>query len=100
IIQVAAFQLVFLMIYDAFLKKETFFNWNRFYLLITAILSVVIPFIRLDVFKNSIPQEYIINLPEIFIGNGTSANQNVVQLETVIIKSTLFFTWENIFYAG
>ena len=99
-LQVAAFQLVFLMIYDAFLKKETFFNWNRLYLLVTAILSVIIPFIRLDVFKNTIPQEYIISLPTVFIGNGTSANQHVVQLETVIIKSNSFFTWENVFYSG
>src|SRR5690606_15388492 len=100
IIQVAAFQLVFLMIYDAFLKKETFFNWNRFYLLVTAIFSVAIPFIKLDVLKNSIPQQYIINLPEIFIGNGTLSSQNAIQLETVIIESKSFWTWENILYLG
>src|SRR5690606_3702851 len=99
-LQVAAFQLVFLMIYDAFLKKETFFNWNRLYLLVTAILSVIIPFIRLDVFKNTIPQEYIISLPTVFIGNGTAANQHVVQLETVIIESNSFLPWENVFYSG
>src|SRR5690606_40341212 len=98
IIQVAAFQLVFLMIYDAFLKKETFFNWNRFYLLITAILSVVIPFVRLEVFKNTIPQQYIINLPEVIIGNSLQTSE--IQLETVIIESKPFWTWENIFYAG
>src|SRR5690606_35720915 len=98
-LQVAAFQLVFLMIYDAFLKKETFFNWNRLYLLVTAILSVIIPFIRLDVFKNTIPQDYIISLPTVFIG-GTSENQPVVHLETVIVNSNPFFTWENVFYAG
>jgi len=97
-IQVAAFQLVFLMIYDAFLKKETFFNWNRIYLLSTAILSVVIPFIRLEVFKNTIPQQYIVNLPEVIIGN--VPNQNIIQLETVIIESKPFWTWENILYAG
>ncbi|WP_232731969.1 M56 family metallopeptidase [Confluentibacter lentus] len=99
IIQVAAFQLVFLMIYDAFLKKETFFNWNRIYLLATALLSVFIPFIRLDAFKNTIPQQYIVNLPEVIIGN-TPTNQNTIQLETVIIESKPFWTWENILYLG
>ncbi|MGE5944629.1 MAG: energy transducer TonB [Flavobacteriales bacterium] len=99
IIQVAAFQLVFLMIYDAFLKKETFFNWNRIYLLATALLSVVIPFIRLDAFKNTIPQQYIVNLPEVIIGN-TPTNQNTIQLETVIIESKPFWTWETILYLG
>ena len=42
IIQVIAFQLVFLIIYDAFLKRETFFNWNRVYLIASALISVVI----------------------------------------------------------
>ncbi|WP_235841687.1 M56 family metallopeptidase [Confluentibacter sediminis] len=100
IIQVAAFQLVFLMIYDAFLKKETFFNWNRIYLLSTALLSVFIPFIRLEVFKNVIPQQYIINLPEVIIGNAKVSNQNPIQLETIVIKSKTFWTWENLFYVG
>jgi bla regulator protein blaR1 len=99
IIQVAAFQLMFLMIYDAFLKKETFFNWNRIYLLSTAILSVVIPFIRLEVFKNTIPEQYIVNLPEVIIGN-TPTNQNTIQLETVIIESKPFWTWDNVLYTG
>ncbi|WP_239970528.1 M56 family metallopeptidase [Confluentibacter citreus] len=98
-IQVAAFQLVFLMIYDAFLKKETFFNWNRIYLLSTAILSVVIPFIRLEAFKNTIPQQYIVNLPEVIIGN-TLTSQNTIQLDTVIIESKPFWTWENVLYLG
>ncbi|PKQ43757.1 M56 family metallopeptidase [Confluentibacter flavum] len=98
-IQVAAFQLVFLMIYDAFLKKETFFNWNRIYLLATALLSVVIPFIRLEVLKNTLPQQYIINLPEVIIGNAPT-NQNAIQLETVVIESRPFWTWENILYVG
>src|SRR5690606_8025761 len=99
IIQVAAFQLVFLMIYDAFLKKETFFNWNRIYLLTTALLSVIIPFIRLEAFKNTIPQQYIVNLPEVIIGNKPT-NQNTIELETVIIESKSFWTWENILYLG
>src|SRR5690606_19426553 len=82
-----------------FLKKETFFNWNRIYLLATALLSVIIPFIRLEAFKNTIPQQYIVNLPEVIIGN-TPTNQNTIQLETVIIESRPFWTWENVFYAG
>lgn len=39
-LQVIGFQLFFLIIYDIVLKKETFFNLNRAYLLITALLSV------------------------------------------------------------
>ncbi len=68
IIQAIAFQLFFLIVYDVFLKKETFFNWNRAYLLITAVLSFVLPFIKIEMFKNIVPQQYIITLPEVVIG--------------------------------
>jgi hypothetical protein len=98
ILQVAVFQLVFLMVYDAFLKRETFFNWNRVYLLSTALLSIVIPYIKLEVFRNTIPQQYIINLPEVIIGNSTPVNQ--IQLETVVIDSKPFWNWETLFYLG
>ena len=76
IIQVIAFQLFFLIIYDLFLKKETFFNWNRVYLLATALLSLIIPFVKINDLKNVISQEYIISLPEIIIGatNQTAIN--------------------------
>lgn len=50
-IQLIAFQLVFLLIYDVFLKRETFFNWNRAYLIVSALISVVIPFIKIRVIK-------------------------------------------------
>ena len=46
ILQTIVFQLLFLMVYDVFLKKETFFNWNRFYLLVSAFLSIVLPFCK------------------------------------------------------
>ena len=69
IVQILAFQLLFLVIYDVFLKKETFFNWNRAYLLITPILSFVLPFIKINAIRETIPSEYIVTLPEIFLGD-------------------------------
>ena len=52
LVQTIVFQLFFLIIYDLFLKQETFFNWNRMYLLVTAALSVTLPFIKLNSLKN------------------------------------------------
>ena len=69
VLQIVAFQLLFLVIYDVFLKKETFFNWNRAYLLITPIISFVLPFIKISAIRETIPSEYIVTLPEILIGN-------------------------------
>ncbi|MFK7748215.1 MAG: M56 family metallopeptidase [Kordia sp.] len=66
-IQVVAFQLLFLLSYDLFLKKETFFNWNRMYLIFSSLISFVLPFIKLESFQNVVPQEYIILLPEIVL---------------------------------
>lgn len=68
VLQIVAFQLLFLVIYDVFLKKETFFNWNRAYLLITPIISFVLPFIKISAIRETIPSEYIVSLPEILIG--------------------------------
>ncbi len=67
ILQVVAFQLLFLVTYDLFLKKETFFNWNRAYLICSSLLSFLLPFIKIESFQNVVPQEYIILLPEIVL---------------------------------
>lgn len=69
IFQVVLFQLLFLLIYDGFLKRETFFNYNRIYLLATVILSFILPFVQLGIFENTVPQQLIIKLPEVVIGN-------------------------------
>lgn len=68
ILQTIAFQLLFLVVYDLFLKKETFFNTNRFYLIITPILSLVLPLIQIPAIRENIPQEYILQLPAVIIG--------------------------------
>src|SRR5690606_18615280 len=101
ILQTIAFQLFFLLIYDVFLKKETFFNWNRIYLITTAILSILIPFIKIKGFKNVLPKEYVINLPEVIIGNASSSNDTLVTLDTVTIQaSKSILIWENTLYLG
>ena len=89
ILQTIAFQLLFLVVYDLFLKKETFFNSNRSYLLFTPILSLVLPMLRLDFIQNSIPQQYIVQLPAVLIGNASQAQTtNVQNLDAVTINAT------------
>ena len=99
IIQTIAFQLFFLIIYDLFLKKETFFNWNRTYLLVTAICSLIIPFIKISSFKNIISQDYMVNLPEIFIGSTNQSEVNPIQLSPITIDNP-FWTWDLLFFVG
>ncbi|WP_190810925.1 M56 family metallopeptidase [Flagellimonas sp. S3867] len=52
-------QLVFLLAYDLFLKKETFLQWNRAYLLGTFILSLLLPWVKIEAFKTTIPESLV-----------------------------------------
>ncbi len=86
IIQVLLFQTLFLAVYDIVLKKETFFQWNRAYLLITSVIAYCIPFIKFTGFQKVMPQEYMILLPEVMLSP-----------TTVIQKQ---FDWSNLLFNG
>ncbi|SHJ88743.1 M56 family metallopeptidase [Pseudozobellia thermophila] len=60
VLECIAFQLVFLAVYDFFLKRETFFQWNRFYLIGTYLLSLVLPWIKIETFKTTVPEKYYV----------------------------------------
>ena len=77
VFQTMLFQLLFLMVYDLFLKKDTFFNYNRAYLLVMSVLSFAIPFVKIEGFNNIIPSNYIVALPEVFVGNTGQAISKV-----------------------
>jgi len=82
IIQVLLFQALFLAVYDFFLQKETFFKWNRIYLLATPFLSFLIPFLKFKSFQQTVPQEYIVQLPTVFL------NPQVVIEQTISNESS------------
>ncbi|PVW14208.1 M56 family metallopeptidase [Marixanthomonas spongiae] len=86
ILQTIAFQLLFLVVYDLFLKKETFFTWNRIYLLATPILSFLLPLFKIEAFRKAIPEQYLVQLPEVVVG-GESA-QKAIALNSVNISGT------------
>lgn len=58
ILECIAFQLMFLIIYDFFLKRETFFQWNRAYLIGTYVLSLLLPWIKIEAFRTEVPQVF------------------------------------------
>ncbi len=99
IIQTIAFQLFFIIVYDVFLKNETFFNWNRVYLLGTTALSFVLPFIQIERFKNAVPQNFIITLPEVVLGQENVVNINATETQSALVESSLPL-WELVFYLG
>ncbi len=77
ILESLVFQLVFLLTYDLFLKKETFFQWNRVYLLGTFALSILLPWVKIEALQASMPQElggvtiFLTQLDGVVLGPGT-----------------------------
>ncbi len=100
LLQTIAFQLFFLLIYDVFLKRETFFNWNRAYLLATSLLALVLPFIKVDRFSQVIPQEYVVNLPQVVIGKLSTPEVAPINLGDIPAAEPSIWSWELLLYAG
>ena len=90
IIQMLLFQTLFLAVYDLFLQKETFFKWNRIYLLVTPLLSFIIPLLKLESFRKTVPQDYMVYLPEVVINPQVYIEKNT-SLEIILGTSTFIF---------
>jgi len=90
-IQIILFQALFLAVYDFFLQKETFFKWNRIYLLLTPILSFVIPLLKLDSIKNTVSQDYMILLPEVVLNPQAVIEQTVLSTEIINYLNEVFY---------
>lgn len=74
ILECMVFQLLFLIIYDLFLKRETFFQWNRAYLLGTFALSLLLPLTTLHMIANYRFRDHVLEL----IGRGVSPCSSVL----------------------
>lgn len=94
IIECIAFQLLFLVIYDFFLKRETFFQWNRVYLLGTFLLSLILPWVKIEAFKQQVPPTFAA-YPDFLW------NINGAQVVTIENPSGWQLSWqEGVFYSG
>src|SRR5690606_34716274 len=88
ILQTILFQLLFLLVYEILLKKVTFFNYNRWYLLATAGISLLLPLVKIDalaffISAEGLPEISTIWLPEIFIGAEPAAVNSLQTAETI-----------------
>ena len=97
ILQVLFFQFLFLLVYELLLKKETFFTYNRWYLLFCAVISFLLPLIKIEAFSTLVPAESIavltnVWLPEVFIGN-TPENIQYLPAVEVSSESTTINWW-------
>jgi len=73
VIKVVCFQALFLGMYYLLLRKETFFVHNRIYLLVTPILALILPLIKIVTLQTVVPVEVTsVMLPEVVIGEVSS----------------------------
>ncbi|REG89734.1 beta-lactamase regulating signal transducer with metallopeptidase domain [Winogradskyella sediminis] len=102
ILQIIAFQALFLLIYDMFLKRETFFNYNRAYLIITSVLALVLPFLKFPQLKTMTTEDMVIHLPEVFIGTKTPTAYNIqtAELAGIILEEPPTPLWKIIAVTG
>ena len=102
IVQIIAFQALFLLVYDLFLRRETFFNYNRAYLLITSVLSFVLPYVKFQKLKTIATNDFVIQLPKVFIGTKVPTANEVLVAEKVgiIIEQPQTPLWQSIVLVG
>ncbi len=96
IIQVILFQALFVAVYDFFLSKETFFTKNRWYLLSTAMISFVLPLLKIPTIQKAVPIEYTILLPEVVLSpqkviEQAAWYQSINYLDVLFWLGTLLF---------
>jgi beta-lactamase regulating signal transducer with metallopeptidase domain len=71
--------LLFYFVFAVWLKKETFFRENRFYLLITAVFSLLIPWINFSLPNNNTNTVILYNLLDVVSVTANGYEQSLVQ---------------------
>ena len=98
--QIVLYQSLFLLAYQL-IKKESFFQLNRFYLLVSLIASIALPFVELNWFQFDLGQENLSNLqsiylPEVFVGDAQTSSTTIQEKDSTLYVSFL----ENIYIVG
>ena len=99
ILQTIVFQFIFLVVYELLLKRETFFSYNRIYLLVTPILALILPLLKISALQNAIPAENFVMLPEVFLGESPKTDLGDAG-STIAAKNVLLDHWLQLIYFG
>jgi hypothetical protein len=76
-------------VYGVFLRRDTFFRWNRFYLLGATLFALAFPFLPiLPMFQDAVPEDQVL----LFFGG----NEIEIPVHTVAqTEAQTLLTWEN-----
>ncbi len=98
LIQTMLFQLIFLVAYDIFHKKDTFFILNRWYLIITPLLSLLFPFIKIETLNTRTSEIYITQIENII--SLATVPQSITTLRVIEDAGSSINWWSICYYIG
>ena len=99
LIQIMIFQLLFLLVYELLLKKETFFTYNRAYLLLTPVIAMLLPLLKIPFLQTAISAESFVMLPEVFISGSKEVQTGIIS-NSVTPKAAQGIYWWLLAYAA
>ncbi len=94
VLQIIVLQVLFLILYEVFLKQETFYKWNRFYLLMASVLALVLPKLRFERLNNVLNAKYVYHIPEVIVGT-----QSGGETQAVLVSNSSSISYITVFYA-
>jgi hypothetical protein len=97
ILQVVFFQLLFLLVFEFLLKNETFFTYNRWYLLLTPVIALILPLLKIESLGSLVPAEGFMMLPNVYL-NGNP--ETFISTETTSQFFSDYNWWWNIYAGG
>lgn len=102
LLKVAICWLVFYVLYRLILEKTTFFKLNRAYLLITLLLGLVVPMVRISLGAPVDPTESSNWLPEVVIRANNLVNQpyTLPEITIQVPSSAAWDIWPWLYWGG
>ncbi|MDT0643856.1 M56 family metallopeptidase [Zunongwangia sp. F363] len=100
LLEILFFQFCFLLAYELLLKKETFFSYNRWYLLLTPVISMLLPLLKLDFLAEAVPQNARIMLPAVVIGEQSQAIEHLPAVNIAAAQGLQLNWWLLIYFTG
>lgn len=102
LLKVAICWLVFYVLYRLILEKTTFFKLNRAYLLITLLLGLVVPMVRISLGAPADPTEGTNWLPEVVVRANNLVNQpyTLPEITIQVPSSAAWDIWPWLYWGG
>ncbi len=89
--------ILFYIIYWIFLRKETYFVHNRFYLGGSVILSMLIPLLNFSITPPPILYSFELKIDEIFVNAGSGITDSTYSFNILFLLKSIYFTGMGLF---